>query len=390
MKRNYLFAVALLAGMYSSFASLSASAATASDSPSAEETSLEILTNDPAARRAMEEWERASRDILRRHLPAIAEKNDAGGLLAATLLWPEIDEIRPSGDRLRNSTGTDPRQAWFETATRMRPRNSAVAWVQVNDCPVAEEACDAKDALDFLLRAEPGNAAVQLLAMTETDDRDAVERHWQAAAVASMYDTHARKIGALLHTAMKDVAMPPFDPQLAETLGAALGLNRAMTARDARNVHALAAWMALAIPSYRPITERCKQQDEVAMEAVRKAQCEKVLMLLADDQSIVIAPMIALVNMVKLGGDTADGLASRERLRQLYWVYENALPNPLGEGPMSVFPDGYAETVLLEGEVQAMRRVLESRNLPAAAPAGWLPSSERARALVTTGRAPQN
>ena len=184
--------------------------------------------------------------------------------------------------------------------------------------------------------------------------------------------------------------MPPFDSQLAETLGAALGLNRAMTPRDARNLHAFAAWMALALPSYRPITERCKQQDEAPMEAVRKAQCEKVLMLLADDQSIVITPMIGLVSMVKLGGDTPEGLVSRERLRQLYWVYENALPTPPGKGPMRVSPDDYVETVLLEGEVQAMRRVLESRNLPAVAPAGWLPSSERARALVTTGRAPQN
>jgi len=337
----------------------------------------------------MEEWERASRDILRRHLPAIAEENDAGGLLAATLLWPEIGETRPSRHRLRNSREVEPRQVWFETATRLRPHDPAVAWVQVSDCPVAEEACHAKAALDFLLHAEPDNAAVQLLAMTETEDREAAESYWKAAAAASVYDTHARKIGAFLHTAMEDVAMPPLNPQLAETLGAFLGLNRAMTPRDARNVHALAAWMALAIPSYRPITDRCKQQDEVPMEALRKAQCEKVLMLLADDQSIVIAPMIGLVSMVKLSGDTAEGLVSRERLRQLYWVYENALPNPSGEGPMSVFPDDYAETVLLEGEVQAMRRVLESRNLPAVAPAGWLPSSERAKALVTTGRAPK-
>ena len=338
----------------------------------------------------MEEWERASRDILRKHLPAIAKENDAGGLLAATLLWPEMNETRASRGRMRNNAQAEPRQAWFETATRMKPRDPSVAWVQVSDCPVAEKACDAEAALDFLLQAEPHNAAVQLLAMAKTEDRDAAERYWQAAAAASVYDTHALEIGVLLHTAMKDVPMPPFDPRLAETLGAALGLDRAMTPRDARNAYALAAWMALAIPSYKPITDRCKQQDEAPMEAVRKAQCEKVLMLLADDQSLVIAPMIGLVSMVKLGGDTAEGLVSRERLRQLYWVYENAFPALFGNGPMSVLPDDYAETVLLDGEVQAMRRVLESRNLPAVAPAGWLPSSERAKALVTTGRAPQN
>ena len=338
----------------------------------------------------MEEWERASRDLLRRHLPSIAVQSDAGSLLAASLLWPEIEDAHTSRGRPRSSREAEPRQAWFETATRMRPHDPRVAWVQVSDCPVAKETCDAKAALDFLVRAEPDNAAVQLLAMTETEDRDAAERYWQAAAAASVYNTHAREIGVLLHTAMEDVAMPPFNPRLAETLGAALGLNRAMTPRDARNVHALAAWMALAIPTFKPITDRCKTQDEVAMDVARRAQCEKVLMLLADDQSLVIAPMVGLVNMVKLGGNTAEGLVSRERLRQLYWVYENALPNPSGNGPLGTFPDDYAETVLLEGEVQAMRRVLESRNLPAVAPAEWLPANERIKALVITGRAPQS
>lgn len=385
MKRNYLFAVALLAGIPWFSTSVPADAATASDSSSEEESSLETLTDDPVTMRAMEKWERASRDILRKHLPSVAARSDAGDLLAATLLWPEIEDAR-----IFRGRSEEPRQAWFETAMRVRPRDPTVAWVQVSDCPVAEETCDAKAALDFLLHAEPDNAAVQLLAMTETEDPDAAERYWQAAAASSVYNTHAREIGVLLHTAMEDVAMPSFDPQLAKTLGAALGLNRAMTPRDARNVHALAAWMALAIPTFKPITDRCKPHDEASMNAVRKAQCENILMLLADDQSIVIVPMIGLASMVRLDGDTAQGLVSRERLRQLYWIYENALPNRPGDGRTSFFPDDYVEIVLLEGEVQAMRRVLKSKNLPAVAPAGWLPSSERARALVTTGRAPQS
>lgn len=379
MKRNYLFAVALLAGMPWPFAPVPVSAATVPDSSFVGGTSQESLANDPAARIAMEKWEHASRAALRRQLPSIAERSNADALLAATLLWPEIE-----------GGGTEPRQTWFEAATRMRPHDPRVAWVQVSDCPVAKEACDAKAALDFLVRAEPDNAAVQLLAMAKTEDLNAAERYWQAAAAASVYNTHAHEIGVLLRTAMEEVALPPLDPQLAETLGVALGLNRAMTSRDARDVHALAAWMALAIPSFKPITERCRSQDGVPMDVARKAQCEKVLMLLADDQSMVIAPLIGLVSMVKLGGDTTQGLASRERLRQLYWVYENALPNPKGDDRMREFPDDYAETVLLEGEVRAMRRVLEFRNLPAVAPAGWLPVNERIKALVTTGRAPQS
>jgi hypothetical protein len=390
MKRNCLWVVAFLAGVPVSLAFAPTDAATASASSPVEEPSLEALTSDPAARRAMEKWERASRDLLRKHLPSVAARSDAGSLLAATLLWPEIEEARSSRGRSKSSGVKEPRQAWFETAVRMRPRDPTVAWVQVSDCPVAKESCDAKAALDFLLHAEPNNAAVQLLAMTETEDSDAAEGYWQAAAASSVYDTHAREIGAWLHAAMEDATMPPFDPQLAETLGVALGLDRAMTPRDARNVHALAAWMALAIPTFKPITDRCKPQEGTTMDVVRKAQCEKVLMLLADDQSIVIAPMIGLTSMVKLDGDTAQGMASRERLRQLYWVYENAFPDRPGDGPTSAFPGDYAEIVLLEGEVQAMRRVLESKSLPAVAPAGWLPSSERARALVTTGRAPQS
>jgi hypothetical protein len=385
MKRKSLLAIVLLAGVpWSLLPSLAGGRATPESMPK-EETSLETLTDDPAAKHEVEKWERASRNLLRNHLPTIAARGDADSLLAATLLWPEIGDAPSS-----RTNKAERREIWFEAATRVSPRDATVAWVGASDCPVAEGVCYAKAALDFLLNVEPDNAAVQLLAMRKTGDGDTAEHYWRAAAAADVYNTHAREIGKLLHDAMQYVVQPPMDPQLAETLGSALGLNRGMTPDDARNVYALAAWMALAIPTLKSVTDRCRTQEGTTMDSSRKEQCRKVLALLAEDQSTVIAPLVGLSLLVRLDGDTPEGLVSRERLRQLHWIYENALPNSSGGGRTSAFPDDYAEIVLLEGEVQAMRHVLESRNLPASAPDQWLPSSENARALVTIGRLPQS
>lgn len=385
MKRKPLFAVVLLAGVPWSLLPSLADGTVTSDPLSKEEASLETLTDDPATKRAMEKWERASRDLLRTHLPSVAARGDADSLLAATLLWPEVEDAQNS---LTNNEKQ--REIWFQAATHVTPRDATVAWVGASDCPVGKSACDEKAALDFLLHVEPGNAAVQLLAMREMEDADAAEPHWQAAISAAVYNTHSREIGTLLHSAMQGAAQPRLDPRLAEALGSALGLDRAIRPSDARNVYALAAWMALAIPTLKPITDRCRTQDGTTIDSSRKQECKRILALLAEDHSTLIAPLMGLSLMVRLDGDTPEGLVSRERLRQLHWIYENGRPIPSGDGQKSATPEDYAESVLLEGEVQAMRHVLESRGLPAAAPDGWLPSSERARALVTTGRVPQS
>lgn len=353
----------------------------ASDSPQATTPAQDFP--DELTRRKLEKWDRDSEKSLRSHLKSVASRGDADSLLAAALLWPVGDEPP------RQSEDEKP-QVWFAKLASLTPRTPTVAWVQANGCLIAEtSACGAEQGLDFLLETEPGNAAVQLLAMHRADDEGEIERSWLAAVDADRYDYHTHELGVLLLKAVETLTLPPMNPNLAEAMGEALGLNRPITGRDARSAFAASVWMTHAIPNFASIRERCEIKNMAALDSTRREQCMKIFALLETDQSTAITPMISLVWQVMLGGETPYGIAARERLRQLHWLYENGsiMPQSAQRGSMA---DDYVDTMLLHGELAAMRLVLKSKNLSATAPDSWLPARENARSLVVSGKKSEN
>ncbi len=351
---------------------------------------LQRLENDPQIQRASEAWNKASREATRQHLRAVAAQGDARSLLAASMLWSGFAGLEDSASSLQAKPAQESR-AWFDAARRARPRDVLVAWIEASDCAGLSDSCNPREAQQFLLQAEPQNAAVQLLALAAADtrgDRKAADGYWKAIASASIYDPHTLEIDRLLHATMVGVDLPPLDARLAQAMGVWSGLNRPVTARDFAEVGLIGISVARAMPGFSPIARECKTERLASASLDRQAECERMLELLAADESTLIGPLIGLPKLVVLSGDSAEGKVWREQLRQLYWVYENAqqrMSIMTSNGPL---PAEYGTWFMTEGELPAMRKMLAHYGLPLQAPAGWLPRDPRYRALVSTGREP--
>ena len=333
---------------------------------------MQRLENDPQIKRANEAWTKASREATRQHLRAVAAQGDARSLLAASMLWSGFAGLEDDAPQSQARPAQETR-AWFDAARRARPRDVLVAWIEASDCGGLSDSCDPREALQFLLQAEPQNAAVQLLALADADkrgDRKAADGYWQAIASASTYDPHTLEIGRLLHATMAGVDQPPLDPRLAQAMGAWFGLNRPATAQDFADVGLIGMSAALAMPGLSPVTRECKVEKLASASLSRQAECERVLELLSADESTLLAPMIGLPKLVELSGDSPEGKVWREQLRQFYWVYENTqqrMPGLSSGGPL---PAEYGTWFMTEGELPAMRKLLAHYGLPLQAPDG--------------------
>lgn len=349
---------------------------------------LQRLENDPHIKRANEAWTKASREAIRQHLRAVAAQGDPRSLLAASMLWSGFAGLADDAPQPQIKPAQETR-AWFDAARRARPRDVLVAWIEASDCKGLSDSCNAREALQFLLQAEPQNAAVQMLAVAAANKRGddkSIDGFWQAITTASIYDAHTLDIGQLLHATMADVDLPPVDPRLAQAMGLQFGLNRPATAQDFAEVGVIGMWAAQAMPGFSPVTRECRVEKLASASLNRQAECERVLELLSADESTLFGPMIGLSKLVELSGDSAEGKAWREQLRQFYWIYENAQQHMVGVAPGYPLPAEYGAWLMTEGELPAMRKLLAHYGLPIQAPAGWLPREPRYRALVSTGR----
>lgn len=347
------------------------------------------VVDDPSIRLANDAWMKATRMAIQQHARVLAARSDARSLLAAAMISSGFQHT----ENRKGDTDWKPEaetQAWFDAAAGLRPRDVLVAQIEANGCGLLSESCNSSDALAFLLQAEPGNAAVQLMAVADAErrgDKASADRHWQAAAEAGTYAPHTLAVSQLLYASMQGIDYPPLDPALARAMGTWVGLQRPATPQDIADVGAIAMVAALAMPGLSPITDRCKATSLKNSYGAIREQCRHVLELLATDESLLVSPMIGLTSLVQLNGDTDEGKVWRDRLRQFYWVFENAMPRVAGT-TNAPFPAGYGRWFMSGGELSAMRKLIAHYGLPAEAPADWLPIDPYHRALVATGRPP--
>ena len=332
-------------------------------------------------------WQLAYGRVLGEHLQALAASGDPRSLLAAALLWPSVEGWRQINDPAL-ADAARPEGDWLRAAAAARPRDPLVAWLEASGCrPGWHPDCDPAAALAFLLESAPDDMSVQLLVLADAyrrGDETAAIHHLRAAAQAPRRSLPLSELGRLMLEATAPVQAPPMSPQVAAALGRLLQLNRPATIDEAFGLQTIGVWAALPIPAYQPLSRLC--DSSTGLPAARRDECLQVMARLADSP-VLIDALIGTVRGVRLAGDGKDAAAWRERLRQLYWVYENStrLVSGVDAAPL---PADYFTRLLGEGDRVALEQVLRANALPPQAPAGWLPTDARMRGLVQEGREP--
>lgn len=333
-------------------------------------TQQAALLEEPANAAALEHWARQLTPVMQGRLRDLAASGEPRKLYAAGRLWdatlaaPEDAEVpaQPSQQAV----------AWLQAAIDARPRDPLVARVELAACPQAVD-CDAEGALRFLLQAEPDNADIQLRAMDAAQRRgDAAgsERHWQAAVLARRFDPRALELGWALHEAYRGLSLPVPGQDVAAALERVHALGLSLDPQGIADLQAMNLFATQAMPPLQGLLRRCRTP---ATEA-RRDECMSLLGLLADDETTLFAPLLALKTMAELTAGTPDQAPWAERLRVLKWQQQSVMPLTTAwpSLPAGAMAD-YFDTFLREGELAAYRALLHAHGLPSVPPQGWQP-----------------
>ncbi len=341
------------------------------------------LESDPVLARVHAQWVARHRVALENHLRTVAARATPRNLLVAGLLWPP-DEQAGAEDAFTSPQST----VWLQAAYDAQPRDALVDWALLDACLWRGVTCDRDALLQGLLKADAGNAELQLRGLSDAlrqGDSARAELYWQAAVRAPHYHDRAGELGRLLQDTLRSVPAPPLDPRVAAAMGEDLGLGRPATDGDIADVASLGLIMA-AVPTLQPVTERCKP---VAgrLSPARLDECRALLTRIADDPSLLATQTIALGRLMELPSSAAEQTALSERLRRIVWLLENAMP-PRESRPGWTLPTDYATRFMRDGELAAMRYLLQANGIALEPPADWLPQTPHWRSLILTGNAP--
>jgi hypothetical protein len=333
-----------------------------------------VAAIDPA-HDPVQAWRATYARALDEHLRERATRGDTRGLLAAALLWPAIHD-GGTGDPSASRSDGD----WFRAAAAAKPRDRLVAWREAAGCQAYWTGCDAAGALADLLESAPDDMTVQLLALDAAQlrgDAAAAADHLLAAAQAPHRSMPLLDLGGLFVASTTGVQAPPPDAQVAAALGRQYQLNRPATTADHAGILAAAVWAAQPLPAYGPLSRMCEA--DVATPSDRRDDCVRVMARLADSPLLVEA-LIGAARSVRLAEGEAAAIA-RERLRRLAWLQEHAGQLLTGTSGAPLPPD-YLQRFLEQGELPALRMVLQANGIASEPPTGWLPQDPRMRALV--------
>lgn len=335
---------------------------------------------DPAVTEALDRWQQEADAATAARAEALAARGTPRDLLAAMLLTAPETTDEPYGHGLALPAHA---VAWFDTARRATPADPLVAWMEATSCPIANLGCDRDAAVARLLQVDPGNAAVQLLALQAAHaagDAIAARTHLRLAAEAGRFEPHGQAMLQLMLDARDGIALPPMPPGAAAALASAYLSDAPPDPADLQAVAAVGQWAALSLPPLQPLAERCS--DAAATGPAIRQDCIGALAPIAGNRGMALYPMFALHLLVQLDDDDRW----RRQLRRHAWLYEQAVP--LQPSLPDARAAAQARLLAEHGEVGAWEALLEHNGIALEPPADWLPADPRTRALVTTGRPP--
>ena len=272
-------------------------------------------------------------------------------------------------------------QSEWGDARRRWPGDLDIAWQAARNCQ-SRFGCDEDDALRHLQGLDPGNAAVWMLSMHDAWDRRDFAQYDAYLDRAAAADYYAPRYGSLFRALQPTLAAEPVperclhNPHLASSLAKSLG--RAPGAGDWAAAEALSLEFALNAPMDYGSFAGCRSSSGLPVPETRRGSCVVALSMLAEGNSFIERD-VALPLLIQLLGNSAEGMAYRERYRRTLYL-SLAIPKPgIFEGdPMRIMEAG-------EFETRRQLAIAQHRWPP---PTDWMPRSAYQQALITRGNAP--
>jgi hypothetical protein len=271
-------------------------------------------------------------------------------------------------------------EAEWQAARRRWPNDLDIAWRAANDCH-AKFGCDEDKALDHLLQLDPDNASVWWLAMREAWARGDGTAYDAALAHAAAARGSDPRVGAAFLALQPLLAAAPTREaclRADDTADAAKLFGHPPTASDWAEIEAWSYELAGNTVISGASFLGCRESEVGHLTQRRRADCIATLSTLAGGD-MLIEQTFGLPLLIQLEGDSPQGLAARERYRQLLYLFLVQPPGLMARDPAAM---------LSMGELEAMRRAAIARHRWPP-PADWLPGSPRLRALLARGTLPQ-
>jgi hypothetical protein len=314
------------------------------------------------------EW-RALQAELAHHIQV---RGDARQQLVAAMLlaWPIAAEA-PSALRAAAAARLPEAQAIFARA-RAGTGDPWVLWMAATDCRFGAALCDRDGAIDALLRIEPDNAAVWLLALDRArhrDDRDAQLAALQGMAASTRYDQYY--LTAIRAWTEAFAALPEqsgFERLVARTMtddpGAALDED---SLRALAGLHGLGAAWAFGFPPLSTFADLCMPED-LAGEAWQEA-CRGAAQVLAQSDTLVSIGVGVSVAFRFAADDAARSALEQRRLEKDWLLDSFSLLDLDGFGADDALDVTEAKTIVerwraASSEVDLFHSLLREQGMP--------------------------
>ena len=339
---------------------------------------------------AIRQWQRDHLVAIGRQVRTLLSSRDSRDQLAAALLLPmlQAQQLQAEPPQVQPQSSFPQASAAFAAARELATADRLVAWLEVVTCPgpgvAADPGCEPEAALARLQHLDAGNAAVWIQGLGSTSpESQEFEQLLAKAAASSRYEIPFGATGRLLAAVLEQVDAPPLSPDVATAMGQDFGLGRPATRRDLDGGVAMAVSSSMALPAMAVLSRACPSNGDPTT-AQRRAQCIAIHTLMSDEPT-ALSQSMALTKLVLLTVDQPAAAGWRERLREHHWVWDSA-----SALMRKAVPEDYLDTVWRDGELAAVKSLLQASGTPLTPPAGWLPDDEHRRSLVTTGREAPN
>lgn len=268
----------------------------------------------------------------------LAIRDDPDALLTAALLLQSRDAAQ--------------KEQLLRRAATLAPDS---ARIQATALVLCYAPCDSIPYEQALRRLAPDNAlgwVGEASRAYRADDRQALQRALTTMSRARTFDTYWGATMLAMTSQMRAALVPP--PDIQEHVPA---------------MAAIAAFTAMPIPAYQPVTKTCK----AAVDEGTLLECRRIgAAMRAGDTNITNAVGFTLSGH-GLPADSAEARSLAQESIRFRWIEARASDafEPPGD------PEGYlAAFVDHPREIDALRAYLEARGIPTEPPAGWKPRGQ--------------